>query len=269
METNKRGKKRIPKEPVRRRKRSSQQMKKASQRARRIFFSILILFAAGTMVTLSLTVFFLVTQIQVVGNAHYTAEEIVRTSGFQLEENLFRINKGAAAQKMKDNLPYIYETQIRRKLPSVIVISVTESSPVGAIGGGDNEILLDEFGRALEIAPTGTKGKFPAITGADAPTIHLGQGVFTKEQTQKNYSQLIQVLQQTGDFDKITQINVSVPYDLTFSYEDRILVTLGDISDIEAKISSFSLVTHEKIGGQEKGELDISNPDEVHFIPKE
>jgi hypothetical protein len=52
-------------------------------------------------------------------------------------------------------------------------------------------------------------------------------------------------------------------------YEDRILITLGDLSDIEGKIASFSLLLSEKIGEAEEGELDLTNPDEVHFIPQE
>lgn len=249
-------------------KRRQRRRKKTAKPSLRGFFVCLFLFALATVATLSLTVFFLVTEIRVEGNEKYTSAEIIEASGLQLEENLFLLNKGEAVTRITTQLPYIYETKIRKVLPSVVVIQVTEIDPVGVIRGGENEILLDKFGRVLEVVPIGAKGSFPAVVGADVSTIYLGQGVFTTKQTQTNHTQLIEALKKAGLLEQVTQIDLSVPYDLTFSYEDRILVTLGDLEDIDEKLASFKLLLADKIGRQEKGELDITNQDEIHFIPQ-
>ena len=269
MERNKREKQIKSKETGIRRKNRINRHKKNSRRPYKIFFFCLVLFAAATVIALSLTVFFLVTEIRVEGNRQYSSEKIVEASGLQLSENLFRIDKNRAAVSIANQLPYVYQVHIRRKLPSQVIIEVTETTPVASIQGGENEVLIDIYGRALEVVLKGTKGSYPAIAGADVPTLYLGQGVFVKEQTQKNHTRLIEALLKAELLGGVMKIDLSVPYDLTFSYEDRILVTLGDLTDINEKMESFKFLLSEKIGQREAGELDITDPDEVHFIPQD
>ena len=268
MENVKRGNRRNHKVAVeKQKKRSSKHKKNAERRSYKAFFIFLLLFSITTVITLSLTVFFLVTDIVVEGNTHYSSEKIVEMSGLQVEENIFRINKKEAQEKIEKNMPYIYALRIERRLPTTIAIVVEEISPVCAIDGGSNEILLDIHGRALEVVPNLSRGSFPAVVGSDVETIYLGQAVFSSEWLQKNYALMLQTLMQADLLGKITQIDIENAHDLSFVYEDRIKVFLGDNTIFEDKIASFVLLVKEEIGPSAEGEMDISNPDKIHFVP--
>lgn len=62
-------------------------------------FLLFFLLAAG--ITLSLTVFFEVESISVIGTDKYTQEEIIATSGLQVGENLFRTDLAAAKESVQ------------------------------------------------------------------------------------------------------------------------------------------------------------------------
>ena len=83
--------------------------------------------------TVGATVFFQVEQVEVSGNARYTQEEIVACTGIKVGDNLFRMNKFAIQDHVKEEMPYIEDILIRRKLPSTITVAVTEWDAVARI----------------------------------------------------------------------------------------------------------------------------------------
>ena len=76
--------------------------------------------------TVGATVFFQVEQVEVSGNTRYTQEEIVACTGIKPGDNLFRMNKFAIQDHVKEEMPYIEDILIRRRLPSTITVAVTE-----------------------------------------------------------------------------------------------------------------------------------------------
>ena len=83
--------------------------------------------------TVGATVFFQVEQIEVSGNQRYTREEIVAVTGIQMGDNLFRMNKFAIQDHVKEEMPYIEDILIRRRLPSTITVAVTEWDAVAQV----------------------------------------------------------------------------------------------------------------------------------------
>lgn len=83
--------------------------------------------------TVGATVFFQVEQIEVSGNQRYTQEEIVAMTGIKAGDNLFRMNKFAIQDHVKEEMPYIEDILIRRKLPSTITIAVQEWGAVAQV----------------------------------------------------------------------------------------------------------------------------------------
>lgn len=89
-------------------------------------FKLLCLLALVVALTVGATVFFRVEVVAVSGNVRYTEEEIIAATGIQAGENLFAMNKFKVSEELRRALPYIGEVQIRRSLPSTIVITVVE-----------------------------------------------------------------------------------------------------------------------------------------------
>jgi len=83
--------------------------------------------------TVGATVFFQVEQIEVSGNHRYTQEEIVAVTGIVAGDNLFRMNKFAIQDRVKEEMPYIEDILIRRKLPSTITVAVQEWDAVAQV----------------------------------------------------------------------------------------------------------------------------------------
>ena len=89
---------------------------------------LLIMAAIVAAVIFGVAIFFKVNTVEVQGNTIYSAEEIRSASGIQKGDNLFTLNKEAAAGSIKASLPYVETVSIIRFLPDKIVIEVKESS---------------------------------------------------------------------------------------------------------------------------------------------
>ena len=83
--------------------------------------------------TMGATVFFQVETVAVTGNSRYSQEEIIKATGIQTGDNLFRMNKYQIAHQVLQGLPYVEELTIRRALPSTIVITVKEWDAVARV----------------------------------------------------------------------------------------------------------------------------------------
>ena len=89
-------------------------------------YKVLSVLAICVAIIAALTLFFRVSTIQVSGQQRYTDEQVQEASGIQIGDNLFLLNKYDAAGRIVETLPYIEDTRINRKLPSTLVIEVTE-----------------------------------------------------------------------------------------------------------------------------------------------
>ena len=96
-------------------------------------FKLLCAGAVAVALTMGATVFFQVETVAVTGNSRYSQEEIIKATGIQTGDNLFRMNKFQIAHQVLQDLPYVEEITIRRSLPSTIVITVKEWDAVARI----------------------------------------------------------------------------------------------------------------------------------------
>lgn len=98
-----------------------------------LLFKLLCLAALAAAIVFGATVFFQVETIAVSGNNRYTQEEIITASGVQIGDNLFRMNKGEIAQRIRESLPYVGAATVQRRLPSTLIIQVEEWDAVGRV----------------------------------------------------------------------------------------------------------------------------------------
>ena len=96
-------------------------------------FKLLCAGAVAVALTMGATVFFQVETVAVTGNSRYSQEEIIKATGIQTGDNLFRMNKYQIAHQVLQGLPYVEELTIRRALPSTIVSTVKEWDAVARV----------------------------------------------------------------------------------------------------------------------------------------
>lgn len=135
---------------------------------------LLIMAAIVAAVIFGVAIFFKVNTVEVQGNAIYSADEIRSASGIQKGDNLFTLNKEAAAGSIKASLPYVETVSIIRFLPDKIVIEVKESDATFAVTTDTNTTwLINSVGKALEqisdSAPDSALTAEPTAPDAEAP----------------------------------------------------------------------------------------------------
>ena len=135
---------------------------------------LLIMAAIVAAVIFGVAIFFKVNTVEVQGNTIYSAEEIRSASGIQKGDNLFTLNKEAAAGSIKASLPYVETVSIIRFLPDKIVIEVKESDATFAVTTDTNTTwLINSVGKALEqisdSAPDSALPAEPTAPDAEAP----------------------------------------------------------------------------------------------------
>jgi cell division protein FtsQ len=109
-----------------------------------------------------------VDRIDVMGSEHTPAPVVAHATRVARGAPLVWLNRGAAAHRV-EQLPWVQEAAISRRLPGRVRVRVIERRPVAYASRSDGTFaVLDRTGRVLTVSPTRTTGA-PEIAGAGAP----------------------------------------------------------------------------------------------------
>ncbi|NLG53518.1 MAG: FtsQ-type POTRA domain-containing protein [Clostridiales bacterium] len=246
--------------------------RRRKKRRRRNFGSILtvltVLIVAGAIIT-SITVFLKVAKFEVVGTSKYSPAEIIEASGIKTGENMFSVNKFKVSSNILKKFPYIGQIKINRRFPDTFIFTVTERTPAGYIEADDRIWLVASDGYLLESFERAEfKLVVPQIVGASLMSPLPGSKVSFEEQGKiPALSEITSGLHKHGLIPQINLIDISKLYSLSFTYQNRLKVVLGDVSDINAKIKMFNAV-RDKLKETDKGTVTLTNPGEARFKPE-
>lgn len=216
----------------------------------------------------SVAVFLKVNEVQVDGTSRYTPEQIIETAGIQTGDNLFLFNKFEVIRKLKQEYPYLEDVEIRRRLPDTFLIHVTERQPIAYVDAGESRWLVDKHGYLLEALPSGTEvGYAQIVSGQELLEPASGSRIQWEEpETVEALDKLLTALTEQGITEKIGKVDVTRLYQLTFTYDKRLVVRLGSQEDLERKITLFSKVL-EKLAPGDRGTLNVEDGREARFQP--
>lgn len=128
---------------------------------------------------LSVSGIFTVDSIEVRGNTHYSAEEIINMGHAVPGRNLiYHANKEEITGYLEQN-PYIKTAKVSRKLPSTLVITVTERTERLAFAYDDDYLVMDEDGILLK--KTRNEPKITLVEGLVVSRIKLGDKIGTED----------------------------------------------------------------------------------------
>ena len=236
-----------------------------------ILYAALFIGIAGVIVVLSLTVFFKIQTITIKGNSKYTSQEISAVLPIEKEKNLFLTDTSSAEEKLEANLPYVYDAEIKRKLPSTIVVNIKETEKIYAIKNKDKTYtLLDDNFKVLEASAAKKPKKSIIIKKAALKTANPGSTAeFTNQKTKENLEKLISAAKDLK-LNKITEV-YSVDINNNYLVHDgRITIKLGSVDNLEDKLYS-AFATIEKIeeqNPQSEGELTVGSGKQIYFTEK-
>lgn len=216
-----------------------------------------------------MSVMFRISDIQVVGNTHYTDDEIIRALVIEEGDNLFFFDKFAAAGRAYSKLPYIENLSVERALPNKIVITVEESTAMAYLELGDEQWTLDHSCKVLGKAAEGETEQLIPVTGMNPGTLMIGETMQTASGDTAPVEYLAEVLSQIQDRNlarAITRINFANPNSPEFNYGSKYTVVLGSRREIEHKFGMFIAVL-DMLKDGDVGVIDVSDGEKAYFSP--
>lgn len=247
-------------------------------------FKLLCALAVLVALTMGATVFFQVESVEVTGNSRYTRDEVVQATGIQVGDNLFHMNKYQIADRVLEELPYSKELSIRRRLPSTIVITMSEWEAVAVVkapapgtaveeeGGEDGsqttpvEVAGEDWfisvnGKLLE--PAGENAQGILITGITPIMPRAGTKLALPQAEQPKLEGMLALMAELERLNMIEQVS-SIQLESTrvvMRYMDRFNVELPLNADFNYKLRTLEAAvveTEKKLGEQTTGTFDLT-----------
>ena len=223
---------------------------------------------------------FRVKSFTVEGASAYTNEEIISASGIATGKNLLFADLDEAADNIEKLLPYTDEVKLTKKLPDEIIIRYETTEKAFAIGMSNGlYALTDSNLKVLEITgqrPAGVAlivGAVPykAEAGEIAAFETIGDGEKEDEFVDETLELLLEITgaiagNETKDIDLI---NISEKNDIYLIYQGRIVLNLGNSSDLSSKLSLGSKVINSEntIDPFQFGAINLTVVTEAVFNP--
>ena len=216
-----------------------------------------------------MSVSFRVENIQVIGNTHYTASEIINAIDIEQGDNLFFFDRFAAITRVFAKLPYVQEVTLERALPNRVTIHVTESTAVAYVKIGLEYWTFDEKCKVLGKAAEGEEEGLIPIVGLNPGTIFINESLQTADHDERTIAYLRTVLNQIIDRGiayQVEKIDFSNTNNVVINYGGKYIIRLGDPYATEKKFSMvLSAISQLRDG--DIGIIDVTDAATVHFIP--
>ncbi len=246
-----------------------------------LHYLVLFLFCLGLGITLCLTVLFNVEKIVVENNSYYSDQELISRSGIINGDNLFRINSSDTEKMLEDRFPYIQSVKVKRRLPSTVVLDITEEVPAAAVYTDDGYVIVSETGKALKRGVDAPPGDIPVLLGLEEHSFTVGSYVYKRtEERERVLDDKIILLQnfqsqcKAQALEPLTYIDISDNGELMALYDGRILIDFGGEIDLEKKISFVQKVLSDGIAENHplsgysnenfEGTIDITDRKQLH-----
>lgn len=249
-------------------------------------FKLLCALAVLVALTMGATVFFQVESVEVLGNSRYTQDEVIQATGIQVGDNLFHMNKYQIADQVLEELPYTKELNIRRRLPSTIVITMSEWEAVAVVqapaagtvveqesaeeedGSQTSPVevaseawLISVNGKLLEPA-SGGNGAI-SVTGITPIMPRAGTKLALPQAEQAKLDALLGLLAELdglGMMDQVAAIELESTQ-VVMRYMDRFDVKIALNADFNYKLRTLEAAvveTEKNLGNQTTGTFDLT-----------
>lgn len=226
-------------------------------------FIVFVLFCAGMYYFLSSDIFD-ISNVKVLGNNYYTVEQIKDKANVKIGKNIFAFRKGALKNKLLKD-PYLKNVVIKRKLPSTIVIEITERKEQAALLDNEKYIIIDDGGLVLRTSKD--EPKITRITNLKIKQSKVGKPIEVEGNALLN-----DTLKMLKEMDKadIFFRNVNISSIIVKAYISEQLICEGAPENLRESAKNGNLQTalyemHSK--GIERGTIKIGSDNYCSFDP--
>ena len=216
----------------------------------------LILLLALFFIMISQTKMFNVKKITVEGNQEVSKDKLILASGIVMGESIFKLD----IKNAKENLllhPYISGVEIKRKLPSKIVIKIVEREEIATINHLESYVYIGIDGLVLDILNEKKDNKVPLINGLDIEYPSIGSKIIYKKKDKKQSDEIESFIEKCSKKELKAKINSIIfnKNDINFILYSGVNVAIGTLDNIDYKLK-FLLETLKDI---EQKKINIKN----------
>ena len=217
----------------------------------------------------ALVLFFRMDHIVVSGNRRYSTQEVLKASGLEEGQNLYFLNKYAVKEMIFDQLPYVDEVAINRKLPDTLLIEVRECAAAAGIQSEDGIWLISDQGKLLELTDRQPQG-CPLVTGetlidpAPSRQMDMGEGAAYRVGVMLR---IFEAAEERGMLADINELRLNDDTAVSFRYLNRFDVRFPWPADVDYKMESLNAVV-DYLEGNETGRIDLMTEGKASFIPE-
>ena len=242
--------------------------RKRKKRSYTLYYLLLLFFVLISGITLSVTVFFNIETIEVTGNKLHNSEEIIRHSGLEKGNNLFRINTEKAEDKLIAAFQDIDSVTITKKFPSSLIIAVTDANATYYLLDENGFTAVSKGGRVLKKGVPATETKDGTIViGIDGKNLKLGSYIDKKKNQNYELLETIGKALKAAKLNEITEINIQNDVDLSVCYQNRLIIKLGNISELSYKLNFARNIIETKLTKTDTGIIDASKASKIYYNP--
>ena len=217
----------------------------------------------------ALILFFRVQAFVVSGNRRYTEQEIIDSTGVEIGDNMYLLNKYAISREITTRLPYVETVSIRRSLPDTLVISVTECQAAAAVVQDGTGWLLSDGGKILEQVTVGEARQHPQITGMELLMPEVGGTMefpAAGNATEEQILGLLASLEGRGMLEELEGIDCSDSDEMVMEYAGRFQVVMHYDDDFAQDLYLLEHVV-ESLQPNETGTILLTNLEDIRFVP--
>lgn len=216
----------------------------------------------SVLVTLCLNLsYFNIASITVKGNENLTKEEIIEKSNIKIGENIFTLKVSKIISNIKEN-PYVISSQIKRKFPNQIIITVKERKAAFYSKINDEFYIIDNEGIILDKKKSIENNNLVRLEGINFSNPILGGEIpLDNKKKLKDINTLSDIIYDYNSKDeniKITVIELNNFLDIKLHCNNNVYIKIGTDDDIPEKLSkAFSILKDKQLKNM-KGYIDVS-----------
>ncbi len=231
-----------------------------------IMFGIIIV---TTLIILSLTVFFTIDEIEIVGVTKNIKNDVLKISQIKTGDNLILTNSKKAENNIINFFKNFDSVYVTKNFPHKILIKCCEGKPKFYYKKSNKEyVVISEKGRIVKNRET--KKPNNAIELVLAYTnfndYALGDFLELEENLDKNFK-IIQDAIYAENAQNVTKIEIN--NNMAFiNFEDRVTLEIEDINDAQYLINVSLKILKNLLGPFEKGKIIyVKSKKSIHFVP--
>lgn len=244
---------------------SDREAKRKIRRFRGFTILVIILAMIGAVIYGLKSPHFDVTTYEVEGNTYYNDEEIINMGDCNTGVNIFTGFKPSDIKKQLMKDPYMEKVRITRKLPSTVVIHITERKQTAAVVYGDRFVVIDDEGTVLRL--TSVDPKVTIIHGLSIKKMTLGEPLEVEETVLYRQSMEIVYAMLANDM-YFRAIHISDAGVSAYVLDNLVVKGLSDNIVDALKHKDIQLVVQNLFSqGIERGTIKVTGENYVSFDP--